>query len=125
MPCYRIPMKSGGHAFLCGDLGDHCAAEKCSDVSTYLCDYPVGDGMTCDLSLCQSHAYEVAPDIHYCPSHLELWVKFSESGGVEKALKNVEAYNTSAFYAKVQKLEQENKRLKNRINYLEKPRPIK
>jgi hypothetical protein len=125
MPCYRTPMKSGGYAFICGNLGDHCAASECSDVSDYLCDYPVGEGKTCDLPVCQSHAYEVATNIHYCPSHLELWVKFSGSGGAEKALKNVEAFNTSAFDTKLKKLEQENQNLKNRINYLEKPKPIK
>lgn len=125
MPCYRVPMKSGGHAFLCGDLGDHCASEKCSDVSGYLCDYPVGDGKTCDLSLCQSHAYEVAQEIHYCPSHFDLWVKFSKDGGAEKALKNVEAFNTSAFDTKVNELEKANKILQERIKFLEKPRTIK
>lgn len=125
MPCYRVPMKSGGHMFMCGDLGDHCTATNCSDVSDYLCDYPVGDGKTCDLSLCQSHAYEVAPDIHYCPSHLELWVKFSESGGAQEALKNVEAYNTAAFDEKVRQLEKINKNLQDRINFLEKPKSIK
>jgi len=59
--------------FLCGDLGPHCAAENCAASTAYLCDYPVGDDKTCDLSLCNSHAYEVAPNIHYCPGHLVLW----------------------------------------------------
>lgn len=125
MPCYRVPMKDGGHAFMCGDLGDHCAAENCSDVSGYLCDYPVGNGRTCDLSICQSHAYEVAPEIHYCPGHLALWVEFSESGGAEKALKNVEAYNTAAFDTKLRRLEEQNKVLQNRIKFLESPKSIK
>lgn len=78
--------------FMCGDLGPHCAAEKCGDASDYLCDYPVGEGRTCDLPLCESHAYEVAPNIHYCPGHLILWQEFRASGGVQRELENVTPY---------------------------------
>lgn len=75
--------------FLCGDLGPHCAAEKCAAVSGFLCDFPVAEGRTCDLPLCDSHAYEVAPEIHYCPGHLTLWQAFRDSGGVKRELENV------------------------------------
>lgn len=92
MPCYIERMKDGSPMFLCGDLGPHCAAEKCAAVSLYLCDYPVGERKTCDLPLCGSHAYEVAPDIHYCPGHLVLWNAFREAGGVERVLQNVVPY---------------------------------
>lgn len=89
MPCYIERMKDGGIGFLCGKLGPHCAAERCPSVSLYLCDYPVGDGKTCDLPLCGSHAYEIAPNIHYCPGHLILWQAFRDSGGEARALGNV------------------------------------
>lgn len=76
--------------FLCGDLGPHCAAENCGAAGCdALCDYPVGKGKTCDLPLCASHAYEVAPNVHYCPGHLTLWNAFRESGGVQRELENV------------------------------------
>lgn len=92
MPCYIERLKDGGTVFMCGDLGPQCAAEKCAAATDYLCDYPVGDGKTCDLPLCDSHAYEVAPNIHYCPGHLTLWAEFRKSGGVQAELENVVPY---------------------------------
>ena len=89
MPCYIERSNDGGIMFLCGDLGPHCAAEKCGASTNYLCDYPVGDGKTCDLSLCESHAYEVAPNLHYCPAHFALWKEFRDSGRVTAELENV------------------------------------
>jgi len=89
MPCYIISMKGGGKAFLCGDLGPHCADHNCADVGTLLCDYPVGDGKTCDMYLCDGHAFEVAPNIHYCPGHALMWREFKASGGVQRELENV------------------------------------
>jgi hypothetical protein len=42
--------------------------------------------------LCASHAYEVAPNVHYCPGHLTLWKAFKDSGGVKLELENVVPY---------------------------------
>lgn len=89
MPCYIERMKDGGTMFMCGNLGPHCAAEKCGALGVSLCDYPVGDDRTCDLPLCDSHAYEVAPNVHYCPGHLVLWKEFRDSGREKKELENV------------------------------------
>jgi hypothetical protein len=89
MPCYIENMQNGTRVFICGDLGRHCTADKCAASSDYLCDYPVGNGKTCDLPLCGSHAYEVAPNIHYCYGHLLLWKEFRESGRMTNELKNV------------------------------------
>ena len=89
MPCYIERTAHGEPMFLCGKLGPHCAAEKCAASTGFLCDFPVGDGRTCDLSLCASHAYEVAPNVHYCPGHLALWSEFRKNGGVERELANV------------------------------------
>ncbi len=125
MPCYRVPMKDGGHMVMCGDLGDHCSNENCSDVSGFLCDYPVGEGKTCDLPLCASHAYEIAPNLHYCAAHFAMWVSFTEQGKVEEALSNVKSLNIQAFTDQIKNLNSENKKLKERILELEKPRPIK
>lgn len=88
MPCYTLHDKNGkavGH--LCGELGPHCAC--CGGVSGYLCDYPVGEDKTCDRPLCNVHAAEVAPELHYCPGHLQEWQAFMESGGVKKQLVSV------------------------------------
>lgn len=81
---------AGGTMFICGDLGDHC--RDCSGFGDFLCDYPVGDGKTCDAPLCDDHATEVAPEVHYCAGHFAEWEKFRESGGVAKELENIVAF---------------------------------
>ena len=91
MACYTKKNKSG-QVFLSGDLGPHCADHRCSWVSAFLCDYPVGDGKTCDRPLCSDHAYEVAPEIHYCDSHHATWKEFVANGGVKEMLENVVPY---------------------------------
>lgn len=95
MPCYIERRNDGGIMFLCGDLGQHCTADQCYAVSTHLCDYPVGDGKTCDMPLCDSHAYEVAPNLHYCQGHLILWQEFRASGRLDAELQNVIPFKTS------------------------------
>jgi len=45
-------------------------AERCSDMSEFLCDWPFENGKTCDAPLCRSHANEVGKNRHYCPVHL-------------------------------------------------------
>jgi len=88
MTCYvmydeqRNPV---GH--ICGDLGEHCS--DCGDLGTNLCDFPVGDGKTCDRSICDYHGKEIAPDMHYCEQHYKEWRAFRDSGGVKKELENV------------------------------------
>ena len=88
MTCYVIPTKDGGKMFLCGKLGPHCS-ECSAPGDEALCDYPVGKGKTCDKKLCEVHAHEVAPNVHYCPGHLAQWEKFKAAGGVKNELENV------------------------------------
>lgn len=78
--------------FMCGDesLGPHCA--DCAGFGDFLCDYPVGDNKTCDRSMCDHHATEIAPEIHYCAAHNAMWEKFKKRGGVRAELKNVIAF---------------------------------
>lgn len=57
----------GGAMFICGDLGDHCA--DCMALGEFLCDYPVGDGKTCDRPICRDHSHEIGHEIHYCNGH--------------------------------------------------------
>jgi hypothetical protein len=80
----------GEAIFICGDLGAHCA--DCAGVGDFLCDYPVGDGKTCDRPMCGEHAHEVAPEIHYCDAHYRMWDEFRRKGGVDAALRNVIAF---------------------------------
>lgn len=77
-----------GHGmFLCGDFGPQCTS--CGDVSDVLCDYPVGDGKTCDRSLCSACTEEVAADVHYCAGHLAEYRVFHDAGGVKDKLENL------------------------------------
>ena len=92
MTCYQIHTKHGGMAFLCGDLGPTCGDARCADVGTLLCDFPIGVGKTCNMPLCEAHAFEVAPDLHYCPGHALMWRKFVDAGAVQKELENVVPY---------------------------------
>lgn len=49
-----------------------CNTPGCPYVSTFLCDYPVGEGKTCDITLCEQHAIEQGSeweDLHFCPQH--------------------------------------------------------
>lgn len=87
MPCYIEPLRDGGTMFLCGDFGPHCA--DCGAVGDNLCDYPVGDGKTCDRNICDRHAHEIAPNMHYCDQHYAEWRTFRDSGGVAAELENV------------------------------------
>ena len=96
MPCYMIHLKDGGKAFLCGELGPHCSDANCGDVGTFLCDFPVSDGKTCEAPLCRGHAFEAAPNVHYCPGHALLWREFREAGGVTRELGNVVPYSQQA-----------------------------
>lgn len=94
MPCY-VKDTPNGRRFLCGEFGPHCRASGCGDVSDNLCDYPVGDGKTCDMPLCEVHSHEVAPNLHYCPAHSAEWKAFRNAGGVHRDLGNVVPFKTA------------------------------
>jgi hypothetical protein len=105
MTCYVVKRGKGrafrdsnGHVFqpnestpiiICGDLGPHCA---CGGVTEILCDFPVGEGLTCDAKLCESCSHLIGPDLHYCEAHHQQWKEFRESGGVVRELQNVEPF---------------------------------
>jgi hypothetical protein len=86
MPCYTKKTE-GGRMFICGDLGEQCA--ECGWLGENLCDYPVGEGKTCDRLLCDEHANEIAPDLHYCAAHFGMWTAYRDGGGVQRELENV------------------------------------
>lgn len=101
MPCYvkvepeRVEMEDGrivrrgGHPmFMCGPGDDeHCFS--CGWFGDYLCDYPVGEGKTCDRMMCDDHKNGVAPEVDYCDVHYAEWRKFVDAGGVRKEFENI------------------------------------
>ena len=68
-----------GRVFMRGRMGPPC---RCGWVRNFLCDFPVGNGKTCDAGLCEGCAVEAAHEVHYCKGHAEEWKKFVEAGGV-------------------------------------------
>ena len=92
MALYICYSKTGQKFFLCGELGPHCSDHRCGDVGTLLCDFPVGNGKTCDKPICESHATEIGPDTHYCPAHAQMWLEWKQSGGLNKELENVVSF---------------------------------
>ena len=88
--CRAKENTAGQTMFICGDLGEHCA--DCSALGEFLCDFPVGEGKTCDRPICEQHAHEIGPELHYCKAHHQMWQDFRNQGGVDAALRNVIAY---------------------------------
>ena len=59
--------------FICGpgiDSSDFC---RCGEVAETLCDFPVGDGKTCDLPMCEDCHHQVGEDWHFCSVHFSMW----------------------------------------------------
>jgi hypothetical protein len=71
--CERIQLPNGGFAIIC--RGGHrskirrkCSA-NCGRWSSKLCDWPTGNGKTCDRPLCDECAVKGGREIDFCPSH--------------------------------------------------------
>ena len=78
----RLYKRDGGLLFMCGANSDDIHCSNCADVGDYLCDYPIGDGKTCDRGMCDAHRHNVAPEVDYCALHYPEWEKFRDSGAV-------------------------------------------
>jgi hypothetical protein len=44
-------------------------SQRCLAPSSFLCDYALPNGKTCDAPLCAEHAQEISPDRHLCQRH--------------------------------------------------------
>ena len=56
--------------FMCGEGVVPCAF--CGSIADFCCDFPIGEGRTCDLPLCRDHKKhrpDIGADIDYCPHH--------------------------------------------------------
>jgi len=94
MPCYVMyDTKRNPVGHICGELGPHCS--DCGDTGDNLCDYPVGNGKTCDRSICEFHSHEIGPNTHFCDGHFSTWNAYRESGGEARDLKNVMAFSAA------------------------------
>ena len=82
MPCTRVRME-GVTAIVCSRGRRQlvrCGVQGCAAAAEYQCDYPAGDGQTCDRHLCKRHAGIVGKDQHYCPPCIQLWRKALKEG---------------------------------------------
>ena len=70
-----------GVGFICGPMAADSALCRCSHLADLLCDWPIGDGKTCDLPLCRCCAKEIGDDLHVCAIHWPMWLKQT---GVER-----------------------------------------
>jgi hypothetical protein len=79
MTCNHVRLQNGASAIVCsrstprrrcsnGRRGN-VSASQCIRTATKLCDYPLGNGKTCDKPLCDCCAVNVGPDRDYCPKH--------------------------------------------------------
>lgn len=76
-----------GRTFMCGDLGKHCA--DCADVAGFLCDYPMGRGLTCDRPICDQHGMQVGENTHYCRDHAAVWRAHCGEQGMSPLLRPI------------------------------------
>lgn len=69
MGCETIKTPGGGTAIACSRGRRVKRCHHCPQAAPFLCDWKVGEGKTCDMQICKSHAQEVSPDKHLCPDH--------------------------------------------------------
>lgn len=72
MTCKTIDLGNGDYAIACsrGQRAKPC--KFCGSAGTQLCDYPLRgkkEGQTCDARMCMRCAFELGPDLQYCPPH--------------------------------------------------------
>lgn len=72
--CTPVRLDNGETGFICfkGRGKARIPLCNCGYMSEFLCDWPMGDGKTCDVNLCRVCALELRPELHYCPAHAEL-----------------------------------------------------
>lgn len=93
----RLYQRRGGLLFMCGRENNerHCL---CGDFGDYLCDYPVGEGKTCDVPMCERDRHSVAPEIDYCNTHYPEWEAFKKTGAPLKHFERVIPFRSERSY---------------------------
>jgi len=70
MKCRVQQLENGGMRITCGPIRQNaCQVAGCDEDHVALCDYPAGDGRTCDQQICGAHRTRVGANIDYCPDH--------------------------------------------------------
>lgn len=70
MKCRVQNLEIGAVRIMCGpDPESVCQVSGCYEDRVALCDYPVGNGKTCDRRICRTHRTRAGENIDYCPDH--------------------------------------------------------
>lgn len=77
-----------GHSIIHGKGIQPCS--ECSFIADSLCDFPIGEGKTCDMALCDDHAHPIGPDRHLCPIHAAMFNR--EGGEAPIKMKRIELF---------------------------------
>jgi hypothetical protein len=74
MSCDFVKLPGGSAAIVCRShtSSRHCSVCKRALKTWKLCDFPTGNGKTCDKPLCQACAHHCELDLDYCPNHARL-----------------------------------------------------
>lgn len=65
-----MDLENGVVRTMCGpDPEIICQVRGCYENHVVLCDYPVGDGETCDKRVCRTHRTHASENSDYCPDH--------------------------------------------------------
>jgi hypothetical protein len=70
MPC-DISEKNGITTIICsrGRRPQPCTFDGCNRDGSFLCDFPIGAGKTCDRRICGRHARTIAKNVQHCITH--------------------------------------------------------
>jgi hypothetical protein len=70
MRCSVQQLENGGVRIMCGpDPKTLCEVSCCDEDHMALCDYPVGDGKTCDKRMFEVHRTRAGNNMDYYPDH--------------------------------------------------------
>jgi hypothetical protein len=73
MPCRPVYHDGKAVGFACGRGGPQtckfCMKTNRHRPVTKLCDFPVGQGRTCDAGMCSDCATKIREEVDYCPVH--------------------------------------------------------
>jgi hypothetical protein len=69
MSCEKIDLGNGQFAIICGLRSKPRPCQFCGRASSKQCDFPMGDGKTCDAYMCGNCAHSVGTNRDYCPTH--------------------------------------------------------
>ena len=73
MRCKVMSRNGRPVGFMCGSFPERkpCQAPGCPNPVQVLCDFPAGEGKTCDTAVCRGHCRKVGEDRDYCFKHEE------------------------------------------------------